>query len=124
MSEDQTIPLKDRARLKGYLKQWRRPKMLLLVSLFVNPLNITSTWSLSFQREDLDPVQSLNAIQKTREYLELFASKSFEKLPNVRDVLARIRHKEDGKYFLDIKLVDYDNTRSVVSKNITNAWEE
>ena len=63
MIEDQTIPSKDRARIKGYLKQWRRSKMLLLVSLFFDLLNIPSTLSLSFQREDLDPVQSLNAIQ-------------------------------------------------------------
>ena len=116
MIEDQTIPSKDRARIKGYLKQWRRSKMLLLVSLFFDLLNIPSTLSLSFQREDLDPVQSLNPIQKTRVRLELFASKSFEKLPNVHDFLARISHKEDGKYFLDIKMVDYDNAKSFVSK--------
>ena len=89
--------------------------MLLLVSFFIDLLNIRSTLSLSLQREDIDPVQSLNAIQKTKERLEFFASKSFEKLLNVCDLLASISHKEDGKYFLDIKLVGFDNAKSFVS---------
>ena len=38
---------------------------MLLVPLFNDLLNIPSTLSVSFQREDIDPVQFLNVIQKT-----------------------------------------------------------
>lgn len=56
------------------------PKMLLLVSLFIDLSNVrsTSTSSLSFHREDIDPAQSFNDIQKTTELCKLFSSKSFQ----------------------------------------------
>lgn len=54
--------------------------MLLLVSLFIDLSNVpsTSTSSLSFHREDIDPAQSFNDIQKTTELCKLFSSKSFQ----------------------------------------------
>lgn len=56
------------------------PKMVLLVSLFIDLSNVlsTSTSSLWFHGEDIDPAQSFNAIQKTTESCKLFSSKLFQ----------------------------------------------
>ena len=49
---------------------------------------------LSFQKGNIDPVESVKAFDRTSELLELFVKKGFEKLTSVRDFLFKAR--EDG----------------------------
>ena len=61
MTEDETITSKDKAKMKGYLKHWKSSRMPLLLALFIDILTIPSILSLIFQKEKIDPVQTVRA---------------------------------------------------------------
>ena len=64
MTEDETMTGKDKAMTKGYLGRWNVP---LLLALFIDILTIPSILSLKFQKETIDPMQSVRALKKAKE---------------------------------------------------------
>ena len=75
---DPTYNTSEQAKMKGYLKTWKRSKMILQVSFFIELLNISATLSLVFQKEDINPADSLRAMNKTLDRLELLMKKDFQ----------------------------------------------
>ena len=60
-------------------------------------------------------MESVKCIEKTLERIELFGKKNFEKLPNVKYLLSKIKEK-DGKFsFQDVNLADFHNVKDQVS---------
>ena len=65
MLNDKRFPSSEQARIKGYLKTWNSAKMLLMVSFFIDFLTIPSILSLAFQKDDINPVDSVRCMAKT-----------------------------------------------------------
>ena len=90
--------------------------MIIQVAFFIDLLTIPSILSLSFQKEDINPVESVKAFDRAAERLDLFIKKDFEKLPNVRDFLSKVK-EVDGEYsYQGVKLKKFEATKSSVSK--------
>ena len=118
MTEDETITSKDKAKMKGYLKHWKSSRMTLLLALFIDILTIPSILSLIFQKEKIDPVQTARALKKVKGRLAQFEKKAFEKLPNVRTFLSKIKELVNGQFFYqNVKLSSFERQKvSVESK--------
>lgn len=100
MTEDETITSKDKAKMKGYLRHWKSSRMPLLLALFIDILPIPSILPLTFQKETIDPVQTVRALKKAKECLVQFEKKAFEKLLNVRNFLSKIKEVSNRSVFL------------------------
>lgn len=68
--EDTSIRGTDRERLKGYLKKWKRPKVLIGIALYIEVLKPASILSLSLQCDDADIVFSIESILKAVKSLQ------------------------------------------------------
>ena len=116
MLEDSTYKAKEKAKIKGYLNKWNTSKMIIQVAFFIDLLTIPSILSLSFQKEDVNPVESVKAFDRASERLELFIKKDFEKLPNVRDFLSKVK-EDDGEYsYQGVKLRNFETAKSSIMK--------
>ena len=104
MLNDKSFPSSEQARIKGYLKTWNSAKMFLRVSFFIDLLTILPILSLAFQKDDINPVDSVRCMTKTMGRIDLFMGKGFEKLPNVRDLLSKIEERDSEFYFQGVKL--------------------
>ena len=108
MTEDETITSKDKAKMKGYLKHWKSSRMPLLLALFIDILTIPSILSLAFQKEKIDPVQTVRALKKAKERLAQFEKKAFEKLLNVRNFLSKIKEVNGQFFYQNVELSSFD----------------
>lgn len=106
----------EKAKMRGYLHKWKTSKMIIQVCFFIDLLTIPSILSLSFQKEDVNPVDSIRAFEKTLDRLELFMKKDFEKLPNVREFLSKVNEIDGEYYYQGVKLNSYENDKAIVSK--------
>ena len=117
MTEDETITSKEKAKMKGYLKRWKSSRMPLLLSLFIDILTIPSILSLTFQKETIDPVQTVRAFKKVKERLVQFEKKAFEKLPNVTNFLSKIKEVNGQFFYQNVELSSFERQKvSVESK--------
>lgn len=120
LCEDKTIKSQDRAKLKGYLQQWRKSKMPILLAFFIDLLEIPSRLSLALQKEEIDTVYAAMSLQKTGERFDMFERKDFDKLPHVKHFLSKVTTSDTRKvYYQGIELVNYESelSRARQSKN-------
>ena len=124
LSMDTNIPSGDRSKLKGYLREWSKCKVPLLLALYIDLLSILSRLSLTFQGNDIDIVIFINSLKHAKSSLEKFERREFEKLPYVANFLSKINKTEEGEYiYQDIELKDFDTKKEYV-KNKKNYYLE
>ena len=114
MTEHESITGKDKAKMKGYLRRWKSTRMPLLLALFIDILTIPSILSLTFQKETIDPVQSVRALKKAKDRLVQFEKKAFEKLPNVRNFLSKIKVVNGQFFYQNVELLLFERQKVFV----------
>ena len=75
LAENQSIKSTDRARLKGYLKQWKQSKVLIGAAMYVGVLKAPALLSLSLQGEKLDIVLGIQHLLKSSKLLKKWLHK-------------------------------------------------
>ena len=99
LSQDKSIKAKDRSKLIGYLNKWKQGRIPLMLTFFIDLLEIPSILSKCFQDEKIDPVYAMQCLNKADERFELFAQKkNSKKLPHMKNLLKRVVEK-DGEFF-------------------------
>ena len=63
IAADKSCKSDQRAKLKGYLTQWRKTSMLLNLGFYFELLQPASCLSLALQEEELDPVRAIDALK-------------------------------------------------------------
>ena len=116
LSEDRSIPTKDRSKLKGYLKDWSKPKVALLLAYFIDLLSICSRLSLSFQDNKIDVVSFITALEKANHSLNKFETSDFEKFPYVKDFLFKLVIKGDLHESCGVKELPFQEVEEYVKK--------
>ena len=107
MPEDFTYTAKEKAKIQGYLNKWNTTRLIFQVVSFIDLLTIQSILSLVFQKENVNPVELVKSFDRDSERLELLIKKDFEKLPNDRDFLSKVK-KDVGEYlYKGVKLRDF-----------------
>ena len=116
IQNDESYKSSEKAKMDGYLTKWKTSKMILQVCFFIDWLTIPSILSLIFQKDDINPVESVKAMEKTLDRLETFMKKDFEKLTNVRDFLSNVKETEGEYSYQGVKLSNFENVKKNVSK--------
>ncbi len=75
LSSDNTVKPDDQAKLKGYLRKWKQPKVLISTALFIEVLKPASILSLTLQYDSIDIVYSIQSILKTIKSLKYMSDK-------------------------------------------------
>ena len=71
-AEDKSYKPKDREKMKGYLRKWKKTEIPFMLALFIDMLEIPSILSRSFQADIIDPVYAFRCFSKAKERFDLF----------------------------------------------------
>lgn len=99
LSEDASIRSYDRARIKGYLQQWKQAKMLVGAALYVDVLKPPSLLSLSLQGEKLDIVGGIHHLLKSSKSLRKLAEQDPHQWPTLKLVSSRVKEENGSKVY-------------------------
>ena len=94
LSEDHAVRSTDRQKLKGYLLQWRKAKMLYGCALFHDLMKPAAVLCKALQDDEVCVIGAIEAVLKTSTALEKLAATPFDDLSTVKKVTSRIEHCE------------------------------
>ena len=125
IAEDKSYKLKDREKMKGYLRKWKKTEIPFMLALFIDMLEIPSILSRSFQADIIDPVYAFCCLSKAKERFDLFDSKEFDKLPHVKDLPYQITvNKNDEHVYQNIVLSNYEAAKQHISEKKASLSEK
>ena len=107
LAEDQSIKSTDRARLKGYLKQWKQSKVFIGAAMYVDVLKAPALLSLSLQGEKLNIVLSIQHLLKSSKSLNKMAAQDPLLWPTVKLVCDRVKDEVEDKVYQGAVLKNY-----------------
>ena len=107
LAEDRSIKSTDRARLKGYLKQWKQSKVLIGAAMYVDVLKAPALLSLSLQGEKLNIVLSIQHLLKSSKSLNKMAAQDPLLWPTVKLVRDRVKDEGEDKVYQGAVLKNY-----------------
>ena len=117
LAEDKLYKPKDCKKMKGYLKKWKKMEIPFMLALFIDMLETPSILSRSFQADIIDPVYAFRCLSKATERFNLFDSKEFNKLPQVKDLLHQITvNRNDEHVYQNIVLSNYEAAKQRISE--------
>ena len=86
MTADKSYKNDQRAKLKGYLTQWRKTSILLNLVFYFELLQPASCLSLALQKEDIDPVRAIDALLTIKKRLRKLKAKSIHDLSHLAGI--------------------------------------
>ena len=107
LAADKTVTSAERARLQGYLRKWQQGRMLIGIALYTDVLKPPSLLSKSLQADDLDIVQGLKLILKSKQSLQSLSEQDPQEWPMVKLVLSRL---SDDNTYQGATLLNYNDT--------------
>ena len=107
LTEDPAVKAVDKQKLKGYIKKWRDGKVLVGCAFFHDLLKPCSVLSKVLQDEELNIIDSIEAIMKTNKAIERIKTLNLEDLPTVSQVMSRVQGHEEVIY-QGCELVNYE----------------
>ena len=107
LAEDRSIKSTDRARLKGYLKQWKQSKVLIGAAMYMDVLKASALLSLSPQGEKLDIVLGIQHLLKSSKSLKKMAAQDPLLWPTVKLVHDRVKDEGEDKVYQGAVLNNY-----------------
>ena len=69
-ADDHSYKSKDRAKFSGYLKEWNKTKMIVNIAFYLHILEPAKVLSLSLQNVEIDTVNAIRAIRKSKSNLQ------------------------------------------------------
>ena len=96
MAADKSYKSDQRAKLKGYLTQWRNTSMLLNLGFYFELLQPASCLSLALQEEELDPVRAIDALLTIKKRLAKLKAKSINDFSHLAGIKRKSKINEDG----------------------------
>ena len=98
MGADKSYKSDQRAKLKGYLTQWRKTSMLLNLGFYFELLQPASCLSLALQEEELDPVRAIDALMTIKKRLAKLKAKSINDFSHLAGIKRKSKINDDGHY--------------------------
>ena len=95
LTEDRSVSSPDRQKLKGYVLKWQNGKMLLACALFADLLKPVAILSKSLQYTEVNVIEAIEGILRTKNAIEKLKTTAFVDLPTVKKVMLRVQHSAD-----------------------------
>lgn len=106
LAADSSVPSTDRARITGYLHKWQQGRILIGTAMYVDILKPPSLLSEALQVDDLNVVQGLQSILKSKKSLKRLAEIDPLEWPTVKLVISRLN---DGSVYQGATLQHYND---------------
>ena len=95
---------------------WKSARYPILLRLFIEIVSLVKVLSLAFQKEDVDIVNVVNAINKTKKQLDRLLEKDFLEYTTFQRFEGKVK-KIEGDYFYEDTQISYfedaiDHTQS------------
>ena len=120
LCQDTSIKGDDRARLKGYLRQWQHTKILVSCAMFIYAMKPAYLLSLTLQELNTDIVLCIEQILKTFKSLTNLQAKDPREWPSVKLVnKERMKVVSEESQYQGIKLMLYNNNCRKLKKGCT-----
>ena len=113
---DNSIQKPDQCKIRGYLKDWKKDKVPILLAMFIDLLQIAGNLSLTFQYEKVDHVSTLLALEKAKKGLTRFKERQLENLPHVKHLLSKVIRSDGSAQYQGIKLKNLDEALEYVRR--------
>ena len=97
ITEDKAYKADQRAKMKGYIKEWKSSKMLFNLAFYCDILNPLKKVSLVFQKEGVDVVEVTNAISKAKRDFARLTKRRVNDFPRIRDLLSKNENDDDDE---------------------------
>ena len=121
LCQDTSIKGDDRARLKGYLRQWQHSKILVGCAMFIDAMKPASLLSLTLQELNTDIVLCIEQILKAFKYLTNLQAKDPLEWPSVKLVKERMKVVSEESQYQGVKLMLYNQiTLENCKKDVLN----
>ena len=108
--EDSSVKSDDRAKLKGYIQKWKRPRMLIAAAMYIDVLKSPSTLSLTLQEGNLDIVGGIKNLLKSSKTLQVMSDEDPLQWPTVTLVTTRIKEDNGQWMYQGAALEGYSST--------------
>ena len=118
LTEDTSLKPCDRQCLKGYLKKWKQPKMLIGCAMYVEALKPASLLSLSLQKEGADIVNSIENTLKSVKALKSLSELAPVEWPTVKLVMRRLKDVGTQKEYQGVALQNFDCVLEQCKKHV------
>ena len=112
VASEKSYSKKERARISGYVKEWKSSKVLVNLCFYIDILEPIRKLSLTFQGDKVDTVKAAQAIKKVDHDLEKLAQRRFSDFPHFKETVRKVTYEEEDE-------------NKVVYQNITlTKWDE
>ena len=113
LSEDPTVKSADKAKLKGYYRQWINAKYLLGCALFVDLLNPCTILSKVMQSDDLDILAVLTSLLRSVKEVDKLSSTHLDRWPTYAATLLKCTNNDDGAIsYQSQELVQFETAKT------------
>ena len=92
LTKDCTVKASDKQKLKGYIKVWKNPKVLLGCAVFAKILKLVGILGEVLQNQQNYLYESIESVVKTKKSLEIIKATPFRQFPFVKKVINRTRY--------------------------------
>ena len=114
---DKTYTGKMRAKVKGYLRDWKSTKMLVNLAFYMDILEPFRKLSLAFQKDGVDTVDAASAIAKTKKNLQKLRDRSVRDYPHMKILLRQVEEQENGFFtYKSIVLKDLEKEIDILDR--------
>ena len=114
---DKTYTGKMRAKVKGYLRDWKSSKMLVNLAFYMDILEPFRKLSLAFQKDGVDTVDAASAIAKTKKNLQKLRDRSVRDYPHMKILLRQVEEQENGFFtYKSIVLKDLEKEIDILDR--------
>ena len=123
LTEDSSVTSSDKQKLKGYILKWRNGKMLLGCALFIDLLKPVAILSKSLQCTEVNAVEAIEGILRTKRAIEKLKSTPFDDLPTVKKVMSRVQQpslsdeSDSETTYQGAKLTHYEASVAYISRH-------
>lgn len=107
LSEDSSVKSTDKQRLKGFVMKWRDSKMVIGCALFHDILKPAAILCKVLQDDEVSLVGATEALLKTCKAIEKLKTSTFEDLPTVKKIIARVQNTGDEVTYQGAALSKY-----------------
>ena len=97
ITKDKSYKTQMQSKVKGYLKTWKKPSTLLHLCFYIDLLTPVAQLSLALQREEINPVNAIDALGSIQQKLRRLMEKPFHDFKSISEFKRKCTENEFGE---------------------------
>ena len=118
ITKDKSYKTQMQSKVKGYLKTWKKPSILLHLCFYIDLLTPVAQLSLALQREEINHVNAIDALDSIQKKLRRLMEKPFHDFKSISELKRKCTENEFGEMVYQGFLLKF------LTEEITNIAEK